>query len=261
MARAEAQTATTAALIPQLESQARQQIYALSVLLGQEPAALLSELEGAGSVPASLRELPAGLPSTLLQRRPDLRAAEDRLHAATARVGVAKADYFPKFTLTGSAGYRSNSSRNLLDWNNRYYSFGPSIDWRILDFGGLAAGVEASRAAVEESSLLYRKTALVAFQEVENALVAARRQRENLLLLQQAVAANRKSVELSKKLYAEGVAEFLDVLSAQQALLSTEEAEVSSRRNEVAAQIALFKAVGGGWDEASLETAVPVPAP
>lgn len=257
VSRADAQVATTAAQIPLLESQARQQIYALGVLLGQDPASLLPELDAARPVPSTLPAIPAGLPSELLQRRPDIRAAEARIHAATARIGVAKSNYYPKVTLTGSVGFRNDSPSSLLDWNKRYFSFGPGADWRIFDFGGTAAAVESSKAAMEQNFLLYRKTILTAFQEVENALVSARKQRENQVFLQQAVAANRKAAELSLRLYAEGSTDFLDVLAAQQSLLNTEEGQVSSQRNELAAQIALFKALGGGWDEQSLEAKAP----
>jgi len=253
VANAEAQTATTAAQLPLLESSARQTIHSLSILMGEAPAALVAELSPAGAIPHGPPLVPTGVPSDLLRRRPDIRSAEARIHAATARIGVAVADLFPQFTLTGSFGYQSADSSSLFDWTNHFWSFGPSALWRLFESGRIRAGVEVQKALQEEEIIAYRQTVLGALQEVENALVVSTKEQDHRQSLVTAVAANRKAVVLAEQLYTEGLTDFINVLQAQQALYSTENALAQSTATVATNLVALYKALGGGWDAASAQ--------
>jgi NodT family efflux transporter outer membrane factor (OMF) lipoprotein len=249
VANAEAQMATTASTIPQLEAAARQSIYALGILLGQAPAALLAELSPASAIPAAPPSVPAGLPADLLRRRPDIRRAEADIHAATARIGVATAELFPKFTLSGAAGMRSIDFSSWLTWSQRFWSFGPSVSWRVFDTGRTRSAVELEEALQEQALIAYRQTVLSALQEVEDALIASAKEQERRRALAAAVAANRRAVNLAKILYAEGQTDFLNVLDAQRSLFLTEETLVLSTSAVSTDLVALYKAIGGGWRE------------
>jgi NodT family efflux transporter outer membrane factor (OMF) lipoprotein len=247
VANADAQSATTAAQIPLLESSARQAVYSLSILIGEVPAALDAELSPAGAIPSAPPSVPVGVPSDLLRRRPDIRLAEAQIHAATARIGVATAELFPKFTIAGGIGYRSNELNSLIDWSNRYWSLGPSFQWRLFESGRIRAAVEVQKALQEQDIITYHQTILGALQEVENALVASTKEQAHRDALVSAVAANRKAVELAEKLYIEGLTDFINVLQAQGALFSTENALVQSTASVSTNLVALYKALGGGW--------------
>jgi NodT family efflux transporter outer membrane factor (OMF) lipoprotein len=245
---AEALVATTESQIPLLESEARQAIYALSVLLAREPGALLQELTAEAPIPQTPPEVPIGLPSDLLRRRPDVRRAEADLHAATARVGAATADLFPRFSLTGGLGFSGGTFREMADWTNRGWSFGPSVSWPLFDAGRIRANIEVRSAIQEQALLSFRAAVLVALRDVENALVAYAAEQQHRAALAEAVAANRRAVELSTIQYRAGDIEFVTLLTAQRSLLSSEDALVRSDRNLAANLIALYKALGGGWE-------------
>ncbi len=190
-----------------------------------------------------------GVPSELLRRRPDIRSAEAAIHAATARIGVATADLFPKFTLTGSAGYQNNDFNSWLNWANRFWSFGPSVNWQIFNTGKTLSNIELNKALQEQSFIAYRQTVLVALQEVDNALIASVKEQDHFQALSKAVAANRKAVSLATELYTHGQTDFLNVLLAQRSLFVSEDALVQSTRTVSANIVALFKALGGGWED------------
>ncbi|MCX5633842.1 MAG: efflux transporter outer membrane subunit [Phycisphaerae bacterium] len=250
VANADAQVGTTASQIPVMETSARQTIYNLSVLLGREPAALLEELSPTSTIPVNPPTLPAELPSVLLRRRPDIRRAEAKIHAATARIGVATADLFPKFNLTGSAGYQTSTSFDGMV-NSRYgfWSVGPSIDWQIFNAGSVNANIEVKKALTEQALLTYQKAVLTALQDVENALVAYSKEQQRNKALEDTAAANRKAVDLATQLYSQGQTEFLSVLDAQRSLYASEDSLVQSNRNLSTDLVALYKALGGGWEE------------
>ena len=248
VANAQAQVATTAAQLPSLESDVRQAIHSLSVLLGAAPGMLTAELSPVGPIPAAPPGVPAGVPSDLLRRRADIRSAEARIHAATARIGVATAELFPTFTLSGSLGYRSTDFTSWFDWANRFWSLGPSVRWRLFETGRIRAGVELQKALQEQEVIAYQQIVLNALQEVENALIAAVREQDRRESLLAAVAANRRAVRLAEMLYTEGQTDFLNVLQAQRSLYAAEEALAQSSRNVSIQLVALYKALGGGWD-------------
>jgi outer membrane protein, multidrug efflux system len=248
VANAEAQAATTAAQIPLLEAAARQTIYSLSVLLGREPGAFLRELSPPSFIPAAPPTAPVGVPSDLLRRRPDIRRAEAEIHSATARIGVATADLFPRFFIFGSAGYQARETSALFDPVSLFWSLGPSVSWPVFDTGRIRSNIEVQKALEEESILTYRKTVLAALAEVESALIASDKEQERREALVDAVFYNQKAVELSIKLYTEGQTDFLNVLQAQRSLFLSEEALVQSTRTVSTNLLALYKALGGGWD-------------
>jgi multidrug efflux system outer membrane protein len=249
VANADAQVASTESTIPLLEVFARQSIYALSVLLARPPAELLNELAATGPLPVTPPEVPAGLPSDLLRRRPDIRQAEAQLHAATAQIGVAVADLFPKFSLTGSLNWQADKLSGLNDGAARMWSIGPSVNWPIFQGGSLEANVRVQEALRDQAYLTYRKTVLAALQDVENALIAYAKEWDHRRSLNDAVVANRKAVELATELYREGQTDFLNVLESQRSLYLSETAFVQSDSSLGQNLIALYKALGGGWVE------------
>jgi NodT family efflux transporter outer membrane factor (OMF) lipoprotein len=247
VANAEAQVATTAAAIPLLEASGRQTIYNLGVLLGRPPAALFQELTPGLAIPTAPPSAPMGVPSDLLRRRPDIRQAESAVHAATARVGVAEADLYPKFTITGSIGVKTSDFGSWLDWGSRLWNIGPGVTWRVFDMGRLRSNRAQQEALQEQAIMTYQKAVLTALQEVEGALIALSKEQEHRKALVDAVAFNRKAVDLSIKLYTEGQTDFLNVLQTQRALFTTEDALTQSTQTVSTNLVALYKALGGGW--------------
>jgi len=245
---AEAQVNTTASQIPILESNARAAIYSLSVLIGQEPGFLESVLTRPYPIPTTPPQIPVGLPSDLLRRRPDIRRAEARLHAATARIGVAVADLFPRFFLTGSAGFSAADISRLGSDKSRFWSFGPSVSWPVFAGGRIRWNIELQNALEEQALLAYQQTVLTALKDVETALMAYAKEQEHRQALIQAVANNRRAVDLAMQLYLAGRSDFLNVLNAQRSLFVTEEALTQSTRNLAVNLVALYKALGGGWE-------------
>jgi NodT family efflux transporter outer membrane factor (OMF) lipoprotein len=248
LANAEAQVASTQSAIPLLEASQQQAIYRLSVLLGMQPAALLAELSEPGSIPTVPPEIPVGLPSELLRRRPDIRRAEAQVHAATANIGVATSDLFPRFSLTGAFSLAGDRPQSLLNLDNSVWSLGPSVSWPIFQGGRIHSNIEVQNARQEQTLIAYQRTILVALQDVEIALVAYEKEQQHHDSLVAAVAANRRAVDLSTQLYRQGQTDFLNVLSAQRSLLATESALVDSDRTIAANLVALYKALGGGWE-------------
>jgi multidrug efflux system outer membrane protein len=251
VANADAQVNTTAALIPTLESSARAAIYSLGVLLGQNPAAVEKTLSRPLAIPTTPPEIPVGLPSDLVRRRPDIRRAEAQLHAATARIGVATADLFPRFFLTGNTGLSASDLTILGNAKSNFWSFSPSVTWPVFAGGRIKWNIELQDARQQEILLNYQKTVLTALKDVETALVAYAKEQEHRKFLIQAVDDNRRAVDLSMQLYLAGRTDFLNVLTAQRSLFVNEEALALSTRNLAINLIALYKALGGGWEEAT----------
>ena len=248
VANADANVATTKAAIPVLETSAQQSIYALSVLLARPPADLLKELSASAPLPVMPPAVPVGLPSDLLRRRPDVREAEAQLHSAVAQIGVAVADLFPKFSLTGSLTYQNNLAGNLFMGGSRYSSFGPTVTWPVFQGGGIVSNIRVQKALRDQSYLTYQKTVLTALQDVENALIAFDKEWDHRQALNDAVVFNRKAVDLSIQLYTAGQTDFLNVLIAQRSLYAAEDALVQSTLSTATDLIAVYKALGGGWD-------------
>jgi multidrug efflux system outer membrane protein len=249
VANAKAQVATTEATIPVFESSARAAIYSLGVLLGREPAALVQDLAKVAPIPPTPMKIPVGLPSELLRRRPDIRRAEAQIHAATARIGVATSDLFPKFNLAGSYGFSAAEAFRLGRSTSNFWSWGPSVTWPIFAGGRFYFNVKVQDALQEQALLTYEKTVLTALKDVETALVAYAKQQETRKSLSEAVVNNRKAVDLATQLYLAGKSDFLNVLIAQRSLFATEDALAQSTRTVDTNLIALYKALGGGWEK------------
>ena len=248
VANAETQASTTASRIPTFETTVRQSIYALGVLLDREPASLVAELSATAPQPPLPPEVPIGLPSELLRRRPDIARAESQLHAATARIGVATADLYPKFTLLGSLGLQGATFSDATSLSNKFWSFGGAITWPIFSGGRIDANIELQKALTDESFLNYRKTVLTALQETESALVAYSNEQRRRSGLSDAVRSGREAVDIANQLYAAGRTDFLNVLASQRVLYDSEDSLAQSDRQAVANLVALYKALGGGWE-------------
>jgi NodT family efflux transporter outer membrane factor (OMF) lipoprotein len=248
VAQAEGQLNTTAAVIPTLESSLKQAAHQLDVLLGLEPGSLWGELSKIAPIPALPPEVLVGLPSELLRRRPDIRRAERQLAAATAQVGAATADLFPKFFLIGTAGLQSLSASDWFSRGSNFWSIGPTVIWPIFDAGAIRANIEVTNAQQEQALIQYQKTILTALQEVENSLVSYSREQERYRSLSQAVEANRTAVIMSTDLYAKGLVDFLNVLENQRAFYATESDLAQSEATMASNLVALYKALGGGWE-------------
>lgn len=248
VARARALVSTTAAQIPTLQSLTAQTIHRLSVLIAQEPAALVKDLADPRPIPGTPPIIPIGLPSDLLRRRADIRRAERDLAAATARIGAATADLFPRFALTGNVGLQSDRLGNLGSWDSRFWNFGPSLSLPLFDRGRIRANIQIQDARQEQALAQYEKAVLTALQEVEDALVAYAHNQLRRQSLADAVQANRRAVELANELYTKGLTDFLTVLEAQRSLLLTEDQLVQSERAVSTDLVLLYKALGGGWE-------------
>jgi multidrug efflux system outer membrane protein len=247
VARAEAQLNTTASQIPTLESLLKQAAYSLDLLLGLSPGALWRELEKEMAVPQLPTEVLVGLPSDLLRRRPDIRVAERRLAAATAQVGSAIADLFPKFFLIGDFGLQSISASDWFSGRSRFWSIGPTISWPVFDAGRIRANIDIRNAQQEQALSEYEKTVLTALGDVEKSLVNYAQEQVRYRSLTDAVAANRRAVAMAQELYIRGLNDYLNVLDTQRALYVTESEMAQSEATMASNLIALYKALGGGW--------------
>jgi multidrug efflux system outer membrane protein len=232
---------------PELERVARRSVYRISVLLGQEPAKLVSALERPKALPPQPPEVPVALPSELLSRRPDLRRAEREVAAATARIGVARADLFPRFSITGNFGRRSEDASDLGSSASQFWFLVPNVRWPILSGGRIRANTRVQDARQEQALAQYQKAVLTAVEEVENALAAQTREQRRLESLRASVAANRRALNLATDRYTSGLENFLSVLDAQRALYAAEDAFAQSETSAIVSVIAIYKALGGGW--------------
>lgn len=262
VANAAAQVASTQAQIPLLETSAQQEIYSLSVLLAREPGALIAEMSQVAPIPLTPPQVPIGLPSDLLRRRPDIRRSEAQLHAATANIGVATADLFPKFSLTGSFDMESSKLKALGNWSSSIWQFGPSMNWPLFTAGRIRSNIAVQNALQEQALLTYDQTILTALQDVENALVAYAKEQQRRAALVDSVRYNRQALSLSTRLYNAGLTEFLNVLTAEQSVYVAENALAQSEAAVAIDLAALYKALGGGWENGTNSAAFPaIPQP
>ena len=250
---AEVLLATTQSQVPLFEESRTRAMHRLGVLIGQEPGALLNELGDTAPVPVPPPEVPVGLPSDLLRRRPDVRRAERQLAAATANIGVQTAELFPKFSLTGVGGFQSFSASDWFTGGSKYWSAGPSVMWRILDLGHVRSQIQMANTQAEQSLAMYDKTVLTSLEDVENALVAYSKEQVRRHSLQSAVDASRSAVEISNELYKNGLTSFLAVIDAERSLYQTEDELVQSQRTVTVNLVALYKALGGGWQTSTVD--------
>lgn len=247
VARAAAQLATTQAAIPSLQESQARGAHRLAVLLGEEPGALRAELEKQGPLPLVPSSIPIGLPSDLLLRRPDVRQADAEIAAATARLGVARAERFPKFALTGLMGRQGTSVGGLTLGAGNFFSFGPGVRLPIFTGGRIRSNIAVQDARLQQAATQYESVVLKSLEDVENALAAYSREQERRTKLQQAVDESRRAVGLANELYLRGLGDFLSVLEAQRSRYELEDELAKSETSVVVNLVALYKAVGGGW--------------
>lgn len=238
---------STRAEIPSLNSGLEQAMNRLAVLIGKQPGTLKQALSERKPIPITPIELAVGVPAGTLRRRPDVRRAEWELAAQTARIGVATAELYPKFSLLGSIGLESLSTSDLLTAGNRNYSIGPSIYWRIFDGGRIRQQIEVETAIQEQALIQYESAILTALEDVENALVAYAEEQIRRESLVQATDAADRAVILAKNQYRAGLSDFQNVLDAQRSLLSFQDQLAVSEGTITSNLVRLFKALGGGW--------------
>jgi len=261
VARAEAQVQMIASQIPPLEATREETVHRLGVLLGQPPGALAAELAPNGAIPVPASQLPVGLPSDLLRQRPDIRRAERQLAAASARLGVATADLYPKFSLLGTLGLASVAASDFFSSGSTLWSIGPSMTWPIFRGGQIVATIEVRDAQQQQALIVYRRAILNGLEDVENALVTYRRAQNRRAALIQAADSDRRAVDHARTLYKSGLTDFRAVLDAQRTLF---QAQIDLARSDTAAStdmVALYKALGGGWDTVTLPSGFIPPAP
>ena len=249
---AETQLKSTQAQAIDVGVQRAQLEHAIAVLIGKPASVVTIPFAPLVVVPPSI---PAGVPSELLERRPDIAAAERRIAAANAQIGVAEAAYYPTVTLSASAGFESPDLSHWLSWPNRFWSFGPAISEILYDGGLRRAQTDQAWAVYEANVASYRQTVLTGFQEVEDNLAALRILEEEAQVQREAVQAAQQSVVVTTNQYKAGTASYLDVIVTQAAELSNERTAVTILGNRMTASVLLIKALGGGWHASALPSA------
>lgn len=246
-ARASAQLEATLARVPALEAEAAVMMHRLAVLAGKTPGALAVDLAQPTGLPALPVPVDPGTPGDLLRRRPDITAAEHRLHAATARIGVATADLFPRFTLGGLIGSQAIDAGDLFERDSETRVVALGIDWSFLDIGRVRARIAAADADAAGELARYQKTVALALEETENALVRHARTRVEDQHLQQAAADSARAAELARLRYDAGATGLLEVLDAERTRLQAQDALADVRTRAANSAVAVYKAMAGGW--------------
>ncbi|RQO82562.1 RND transporter [Acidovorax sp. FJL06] len=245
VAQAEVQYKSTQVQLLESQTTRSQLEHALAALLGQAPAAFALEATAALPTPAAV---PQALPSDLLQRRPDIAAAERRVAAANAQIGVARAAYFPALTLSAAGGYRGSPLADLFSAPNLFWSLGPALAVSLFDGGARSAAVESARASHEQVTAAYRQTVLTALQEVEDNLTAAAALAQEEQLQREATAAAQRALDVVENQYRAGTVGYLNVLAAQTTVLSARRSLIDVKSRRLAAVNALLKNVAGRWE-------------
>ena len=252
LAQADAQAAAIGEDLPSLRAEAARLVNALGLLLALPPGALAQELkppaDADAAQPAPPPAVPVGLPAQLLRRRPDLRRAEARLHAATARTGVAVADFYPDVTLTGNYGNEALGATHLFDTASRMFMVGPSVTLPIFQGGRLRSTLDLRRSEEREAGLDYRRAVLAAYRDVDDALSAYAEVQHRIGNIEGVVRDDRTALRVAEQRYREGVETFIDVTAAQADLFRAQDALAQARTDLAANLVALYRALGGGWE-------------
>jgi NodT family efflux transporter outer membrane factor (OMF) lipoprotein len=244
LATAQAQATDILVLRAQLE-------HAIALLVGQPASTFSIPVEPLKSDPPAI---PIGLPSQLLERRPDIAAAERRVAEANARIGVAKAAFFPSLTLSGAGGFESTAIASLFTWPAHFFSLGPTLAQTLFDKGNRAAITEQARANYDGTVATYRQTVLTAFQEVEDNLAALRILSRELEQQNAAVKSSARTLSLATDRYKAGIDSYLNVITAQTTMLTNQRTALTLRMEQMTASVQLITALGGGWNAAQLPT-------
>ena len=246
--QAELNLARTESFIPTFENSIAQSIHRLSVLLGEVPATLYAELEEPKPLPEVPTHVAVGLPANLLRQRPDVRHAERRLAARTARIGVATADLYPRFSLVGSFALSAVNAAELFTRGSTSYGVGPTMQWNIFNGGRIRSLIEVEDSRTEAALADYEQTVLLALREVEDAIVALERESERRGYLDRSVVAAQESVDLVLTLYRTGLTNFQNVLDMERSLFTQQDELARSEGFVVGNLVDLYRALGGGWD-------------
>ncbi|MGY3260753.1 efflux transporter outer membrane subunit [Pseudomonas chlororaphis] len=250
VAEAAAQVATIESQLPALQQRQAQLINALCLLMGEPPQALHAQLAADAPVPQTPRQVAIGLPSQLAERRPDIRQAEARLHAATASIGVAKGDFYPRITLSGNFGSQAMQLSDFGSWGSRQFGIGPQFSLPLFDGGRLRGMLHLREAQQQEAAVAYQQTVLRAWHEIDDQLTRYNSSQLRRDSLAEAVRQNQIALRTAQQQYVEGVVDFVNVLTVQGALLATQEQLVESSTGVSLAMVGLYKALGGGWESA-----------
>lgn len=245
---ARAQLATIKAMVPELDQRRNAQMNALALLMGEQPRALDGQLGKALPLPALPSGVPVGVPSELAHRRPDILRAEAQLHAATAAIGVAKADFYPRIGLKGQIGVQAFDSGDLASWDSRFFSIGPTVYLPIFQGGRLMQRLALNESRQKTAALAYRQTVLRAWHEVDNALDAwgaQQRQHDELLV---SYEQNKQALHAAERGYQQGAADYLSVLTAQSNLLASQTRLNANTTDATLTVVNLYKSLGGGWN-------------
>jgi len=245
--RALSNLAGTRSRLPSLRASANEAKNRLAVLLGEQPGAVHGELDEHRPMPVVPLEVSVGAPADVLRRRPDIRRAERELAAQSARVGVAKADLYPRISLGGSIGYSALSSGDLITAGSRTFGYGPRITLPVFSAGSIRANIEARSALQEQALIRYESSVLTALEEVENILTAYGQEQMRLRSLREAADAAREAAELAEYQYRFGLVGFTTLLDAQRSLLSAQDELAQSSGTAESNLVRLYKALGGGW--------------
>src|SRR5690606_27291792 len=243
--RARAQLARTRAQLPALQSGIRAAMHRIAVLTGEQPAALIDTLASGAALPETLPVIPLDSPGDVLRRRPDIAAAERRLAAATARIGVATADLFPRFTLGGLIASVAGESQDLFSGavESRFIALG--VDWSFLDRGRVKARIEAADADSRAALARYQETVLLALEETETRLVAYRRGQERAEQMQRALENSERALTLARRRYEQGFVGYFEVLGAEQQLAGIRDEAARSRTRVSLAMVDLYRSLAG----------------
>ena len=248
MSMAEAHLATVEAQIPRIIAKRNAQMNSIAILLGESPHALDALLIDAMPQPSLPNTIPIGIPSELAQQRPDVLSAQARLHKATADIGVAQANFYPRITLVGRTGFESFESGDLATWDASFFSMGPAIYLPIFQGGKLEKRLELTEEAQKSAAITYRKTVLNAWHEVDNALDGLASMRSHHDALEKAYHGYQQALHFAERRFEQGAGNYLDVLTAQRNLLDSQLALSESVTSTSLSLVSLYKSLGGGWN-------------
>ena len=251
---------STEADLPIIRATLAGNITSLSVLIGESSDLLRNELQQIRITPLPPETVAIGIPADRVRMRPDIRKAERNLAAQTARIGIATADLYPSFSLTGTFGFSALNSGDFFNSKSQVYGVGPSFNWNIFNMGKIRQQIEVEDAKTEQALHQYELTMLKAIKEVEDSLVSYHEQRIRFLALQESVKASREVLDMSTKLYKDGLTGFQNVLDAQRSLLSAENNLDIARGNTSIQLVGLYKALAGGWEAQQDKQLTPVNA-
>ena len=247
VSQAEYLLASSQSQLPPLKDSVNQSLNSIALLTGRRPGYLMDELRKRKPLPDPPAEVAVGVPAELLRRRPDIRRAERQLAAANARIGVATADLYPTFSITGSLGLSALDSSKLFRASSQYFSIGPGFTWNLFAGGSIRAQIKVQDYQMEQALHTYEKSVLSALRDVENAFSAYTNQRTRVAALERTVKAAQKTFKLALELYRQGLSDFQNVLDAQKTLFDYDNQLASARGNTISYLVALYKAMGGGW--------------